>query len=149
LPHEELSQAEADELLGLEKHRASEDEYAFPAPGSSLSVPLVSADHREEFLLDVARGRIDLQKVTYQNRARNIVVLARLDLGGRPHRNPDGTEVPTPHLHLYREGHGDKVAVAVPAEAFPSLGDLWATLHHFMSYCHITRKPKFVRELFP
>jgi hypothetical protein len=34
----------------------------------------------------------------------------RLDLDGPPHRNPDDEEIPWPHLHVYREGYGDKWA---------------------------------------
>jgi hypothetical protein len=38
-----------------------------------------------------------------------MVVLVRLDLGGAPHRNPFDEEIGVPHLHLYREGFGDKI----------------------------------------
>lgn len=48
---------------------------------------------RENFLLDIRRGKIDLLKATNQNRARQTIVLVRLDLGGAPHRNPDGEEI--------------------------------------------------------
>lgn len=104
-----LTQAEADALLAMAKHRSDEERYAFPMGGQSLSIALRSADHREHFLLDLHRARINLSKVKFQKRARQVVVLARLDLGGA-HRNPDGIEVPAPHLHLYREGFGHKWA---------------------------------------
>lgn len=77
-------------------------------------MPLQSLDKREHFLLDLSRGRIDLQKVKMQNRGRQVVVLVRLYLEGALHRNPDDTEVPAPHLHVYREGYGDKWAVPGP-----------------------------------
>jgi hypothetical protein len=44
-------------------------------------------------------------KATYQNSARQVIILMRLDLDRLPHRNPDDTEVPCPHLHQYREGY--------------------------------------------
>jgi len=143
-----LTQAEADALIAMEKHRASEDRADFPMGGQSVVMQLYSADKREQFLLDLSRGRIDLLKVKMQNRGRQVVVLARLDLGGAPHRNPDDEEVPLPHLHVYREGYGDKWAMPVPAELFRDTADVWATLEDFMRFCNITLPPYIDRGLF-
>lgn len=143
-----LTQSEADALIALEKHRADDRQWDYPDLGGSISVPLVSPDRREQFVLDVSRGRIDLAKGTYQNRGRQVVVLVRLDFGGAPHRNPDGQEIASPHLHLYREGYGDKWAFAVPADRFPNLGDAWRTLDDFMRYCNVVEPPAIQRGLF-
>ena len=143
-----LTQAEADALIAMEKHRVNEHRHDFPLGGGSLAVPLQSPDRREQFLLDITRGRIDLLKGTYQNRARQVVVLVRLDFGGAPHRNPDDGEVPSPHLHIYREGYGDKWAVPAPRDQFGDTGDLWRTLEDFMRFCNITRPPHIQRGLF-
>jgi len=143
-----LTQAEADVLIAMEKHRANEDRSDFPMGGQSLVLPLQSADKREQFLLDLSRGHIDLLKVKMQNRARQVVVLVRLDLGGAPHRNPDGQEIGVPHLHIYREGYGHKWAIPVPADRFPVIGDPWTTLEDFMRFCNITQPPHIERGLF-
>ena|ERR1035437_9214056 len=143
-----LTQLEADALIAVEKHRADDTLRQYPAPGGLITVPLQSADKREQFLLDIRRGRIDLLKVTHQNRARQVVVLVRLDLGGAPHRNPDGEEIPCPHLHIYREGFGDKWAVPAPVNKFPHSSEVWRTFHDFMSYCNITKPPEIDRDLF-
>ena len=135
-----LTQADADALIAMEKRRVSEDRWVYPISGS-ISIPLTSPDKRENFLLDIDRGRIDLLKGKYQNRARQTVVLVRLDFGGAPHRNPDGVDVLCPHLHLYREGYGDKWAIAVPGASFSNLSDLGVTLDEFMKYCNITLMP--------
>ena len=145
---EELTQAEADALIAMEKHRANDDAWDYPGLGVSLSIPLVSSDKRENFILDVARGRIDLRKGTYQNRARQTVILVRLDFGGQPHRNPDGVEVSSPHLHIYREGYADKWAIPVPAVSFTDITDLWRTLEDFLRYCNITQPPNIQRGLY-
>ncbi|MBV9499496.1 MAG: hypothetical protein JO138_08980 [Acidobacteriaceae bacterium] len=97
-----ISQAEADALISMEKQRVDDKQWFFPEPGSRLAIPLTSPDKRENFMLDVTRGQIKLTKATYQNRARQAIVLMRLDLDGRPHRNPDDQEIPCPHLHIYR-----------------------------------------------
>lgn len=144
----DLSQSQADALIAMEKHRANEERHSFPVGGQLLILPLESPDKREQFILDVARGRIDLAKVKMQNRARQVVILVRIDLAGAPHRNPDGEEVPCPHLHRYREGYGDKWAEPLPAAMFSSPTDLWATLGHFCSFCHITKPPNIERGLF-
>ncbi len=99
-------------------------------------------------MLDINRGRINLDKVTYQNRARQVFPLVRLDLNGPPHRNPDGEEVACPHLHLYQEGFMDKWAFPVPTRSFRSLADLWQTLRDFMRYCNIVESPNIQRGLF-
>ena len=142
-----LTQAEADALIAMEKHRVNEDRHNFPTMGL-LVVPLQSPDKREQFLLDISRGRIDLLKGKYQNRARQVVILVRLDFGGAPHRNPDGEEISCSHLHLFREGYGDKWAMTVPVAAFPRTSDLWGTLEDFMRYCSITQPPHIERGLF-
>ena len=143
-----LTQAEADVLITMEKHRFDDTRWDYPGLGGLISIPLVSTDKRETFLLDVSRGRIDLVKGTYQNRSRQVIVLVRLDFGGQPHRNPDGQEIPSPHLHIYREGYGDKWAVPVPANRFPNLSNLWQLLQDFMRFCNITVPPFINRGLF-
>jgi hypothetical protein len=77
-----------------------------------------------------------------------MVILARLETGGPPHRNPDDSEVRCPHMHLYREGYADKWAFPVPGDLFGDLDDAWRTLHEFMAFCNITRPPEFERGLF-
>ena len=114
----------------------------------SLILPLHSPDKREQFLLDLSRGRIDLLKVKMQTRGRQVVVLVRLDLGGAPHRNPDDEEIPSPHLHVYREGFGDKWAIPIPANRFRDTTDLWTTLEDFWRFCNVTQSPHIERGLF-
>lgn len=143
-----LTQAEADALIAMKKHRVTNDRHDFPMRGESLTVPLQSPDKREHFLLDLSRGRIDVLKVKMQNRGRQVVVLVRLDLGGAPHRNPDGTEVPAPHLHVYCDGYGDKWATVVPAERFRDTSDLRATLGDFLRFCNVTQPPHIDWGLF-
>jgi len=143
-----LTQTEAEALIAMEKHRVDEERYEAPMGGQSLIVPLQSADRREQFLLDIRRGRIDLLRAKYQNRARQVVVLVRLDVGGPPHRNPNDEEIPCPHLHLYREGYGDKWAFPVPPNLFLDSSDYWIMLQDFMRYCNISKPPKFQRGLF-
>ncbi|MCO6453564.1 MAG: hypothetical protein J5I90_22470 [Caldilineales bacterium] len=142
-----LTQAEADALLALKKYRIDDTMWPYPGPGEKIIVPLESADKKESFLLDVSRGSINLAKGTYQNRARKVIVLARLDFNGPPHRNPDGIDIPCPHLHIYREGYGDKWAIVLPEGKFTDETDPWAMLQDFMNYCNIEEKPDIQKSL--
>lgn len=144
----DLTQAEADALLALEKHRVDTVQWNYPGLGGSMTIPLTSADGREPFLLDLRRARIVLTKGTYQTRCRQVVILARLDFGGAPHRNPDGKKIGSPHLHLYREGFGDKWAFPFPEDRFADSRHSWRMLEDFMRFCNIVAPPDIQRGQF-
>lgn len=141
------SQQEADDLLRMEKYYRESAVIKLPAPGEQRNIVFESADGREEFLLDLSRSRIKLSKRTFQNRARVTVILARLDLDGAPHRNPNGDEIPCPHLHIYKEGAGDKWAIRLP-DNFANLNTPADLLDEFMNYCTIVTKPKIQQFVF-
>ena len=143
-----LTQDEADKLLAMGKRSADAREWLFPAPGESVAIPLTSLDKRENFMLDVTRARIKLTKANYQNRARVAIVLMRLDLDGSPHTNPDGEEIACPHLHIYREGYGDKWAIAAPSGVYANTLDLFSTFQAFREHCNVTDPPRIEKGLF-
>ena len=129
-----LTQAEADILLSMEKHRADDERRRLPDTGGGLTVPLISVDRAELFHLDIRRGRMNLAKGTMQNRARTTAVLARIDVGGAPHRNPDGEEPRAPTF-IYIEK--DTVIVGrfqLSVEEFADPSDHWQTLLDFYAF---------------
>lgn len=142
-----IDQATADALIATPKVRANDATSHYPGAGGYLTLPLLSSDGRESFHLDIRRGGIDLLKGTYQNRARQVIVLVRLDFGGAPHRNTDGREISSPHLHIYHEGYGDKWAFEVPPDKFSRISDPWQTLQDFMRYCNIIDPPDIQRGI--
>lgn len=149
-----LSQADAENLLRMPKSfEASVVEIVFSETHSfSLNYELTSTTNRQEkFMLDLRRGgRIEQARLRYQTRAQKVYVLARLDLNGRPHRNPPGAphrpghRFTGTHLHVYLEGFGDKVAF-LPEEVLdfprPIGTDGVSWLHAFLSYCHVEPVP--------
>ena len=143
-----ITQAEADALIALEKIRVDDKAWLFPNPGEQLVIPLSSVDKRESFTLDVTRSRIKLTKSSYQNRAHQAIVLIRLDVDGAPHRNPDGIEIPCPHLHIYREGFGDKWATPAPIARYRNTQDLYSTLWEFLDHCNVIQLPQIEKGLF-
>jgi len=144
----DLTQSEADALIAMEKHRVDDTFYNFPDLGGFVTIPLISPDKKENFILDISKGKIDLQKVKYQNRARHILILLRLDMGGKPHRNPDDKEISGPHIHIYKEGYGDKWAYPIPLDKFKNIKDVFKTLEDFMRYCNITLPPNIQKGIF-
>ena len=144
----DITQAEADLLIAMEKQCADDKDYLFPEPGGRLAIALTSLDKRENFMLDITRAQIKLTKATYRNRARQAINLMRLDLDGPPHRNPDDREVPCPHLHIYREGYGDKWAIPALVDRYPNVQDLFSTLEAFMRHCNIKDVPPIQKGLF-
>lgn len=137
-----LTQQEAEALMAFPKRFVDPSPIDFPGPGDFLTRGLVSVDGRESFVLDVNRaGRIRVTKCTYQERYASTVVLVRLDVGGPPHTNPDRTEVPCPHLHVYREGYETRWAKAVPGDVFRDTSDLCETLRDFLQLCNVEDVP--------
>jgi hypothetical protein len=59
-----LTQAEADALIAMEKQRVDNKQWQFALPGTSLAIPLTSPDKRENFFLDVTRAQLKLTKAT-------------------------------------------------------------------------------------
>ena len=143
----EVTQKEADALLAMEKRCTDSNILHYSGLGGKVIAPLVSVDGNERFFLDIWRSKIALSKGTYQNRGRKTLILARLDYGGAPHRNPDGEEIDIPHLHLYKEGFGDKWAFPVPSDKFSNPSDPRLMLEDFMQYCNIINQP-IIRGLF-
>jgi hypothetical protein len=143
-----LTQEDADALLAMEKRKVDDSVFEYPSLGGAIRVHLQSPDKHELFFLDITRSQIKLTKGTYQNRARGVVILARLDFGGAPHRNPDDEEVACPHLHVYREGYGDRWAVPLPPGLFTDASDHWLLLLEFMQFVNVTDLPDIRRDLF-
>lgn len=142
-----ITTSEAMALLAMKKVAAtSKITYAFPDFGGNLEVPLKSEDGRESFALNIKRKKIVLY-ATFQTRARESIVLARLDFGAR-HKNPDGEEIGAPHLHIYKEGYGDKFAYEVPKGMLKDPEDAWQCLLDFLKYCNVEELTNIKRGLF-
>lgn len=137
-----ISQEEAIRLIEITKEREDNCIYNFPGRGVNLSIPIISEDKREKFFLDIHRGNINLKKITNQMRAHQAIILVRIDFDGKPHTNPDGTIIQSPHIHIYREGYNDKWAEPLPSD-FTNPYEAWKTLYEFMDYCNIVKKPHF------
>lgn len=118
-----LSQQEADYLMKLGKQFTSDDPLILGSGAIKIIRDLISVDGREKFLLDVYQGSLTLRKYTFQERARRIVPLVRLDIGDTlRHSNPDGCAygglIEGSHIHVYREGYDIKCALPLHGFCF-------------------------------
>jgi hypothetical protein len=155
-----LTQAEALRLLQLPKTfkpgvvsfdfsltTAFDQEFELAAHGTAP----------ERFLLDLERGRRKSLRLKFQTRAHRVYVLARLDLYGKPHRNPPlapyrpGERFTGHHLHLYTEGFAGRVAYLpeeVPGFEVPVLPiDDVSWLVAFLAFCHVAPIPSIQTTL--
>ena len=135
-----LSQEEADTLINeLKEIRNLNGPISFPGPGSYQKLDLVSPDGDHSFIVDIQRkGYMNyIKKCTYQGRFRKDIILLRLDIDGPEHTNPDGEKLPKTHLHVYKEGCGDKFAIPVPPD-IKDTDDLIQTLIDFLIYFKAT-----------
>jgi hypothetical protein len=155
-----ITQDEADFFFGMEKFPEEDKEFQFPTSGQKLTIGFTSFDKRENFLFDIYRGSIKITKITYQNRVRKAFILRRLDLDGPTHVNPEaeviplaflepfnGKEIPTPHLHIYVEGYGEKWAIPANDVLVTHDKDIFEIMEQFFNYCNVKRFPTVIKRL--
>ena len=143
-----LSQEEANSLIEyLKEIKDLSGTFPFPRPGEHKKIDLISSDGKYSFIVDVNRkGYINfLKKCTYQGRYQKDVTLLRLDIDGPENTNPDGCILPRTQLHIYREGFGDRFAIAVPPE-IKNTDDLIETLIEFLEYFSVSNTNKLEIE---
>jgi hypothetical protein len=110
-----LTDKEFEFLLSIKKKFSNESILALGPPPQKWTRELYSTDTKEFFQLDYLRGSIEISKFTLNNRYRTAIVLVRLDSRGI-HNNPDevgGQKFNGPHVHIYSEKFGDKVAYPI------------------------------------
>lgn len=143
-----LTQQEADELMAMPKKPVDVTTIEFPLPDQAKQFAALSKDGRKAFLFDVNRkGKLKLSKCTFQERYAVVEILVRLDIDGPPHVNPDGADVPCPHIHLYKEGFADKWAYPLPTGVFSNTSKLEATFVEFLGYCKVDSIPDTLMAL--
>ncbi len=137
-----LSQAEADVLISsLKKLTNSEHIVEFPQPGKKLLLECEDGNNNK-YTIDVNRGRLKPQKSTYQTRHNKSTILLRVDIEGPPHVNPNGEEIPCPHIHIYKEGYDDKWAYPLQTEINTNTLDLIQVLIDFLDYNNVKNRKK-------
>lgn len=91
----------------LEEPKQFLDEHlAMPANNEFTSLRGKGLNTQSDYLVDINRKRCIITRITFQNRVETSIILLRLDVDTKPHRNPDGEIIGGTHLHIYRENYG-------------------------------------------
>jgi hypothetical protein len=135
-----LTQLEADTLIDMKKTFVKRGTISIPH-GTDQTHDLIGDDNRERFLLDLWRGTLRLSKLKFQTRGHIVIVLARLDIDGAPHTNPDGQILNGSHLHVYREGYEDKWAFPLSHDDFRNTSNIRQIFEDLCRYCNIETLP--------
>ena len=135
----------AERLFLEEKEFFEKGEIVLPTAGKK-NYKVVS--DRNEFSLDVTKSSIAF-KCNLQKRYGTVYILRRLDVNGPPHTNPDGTVIECPHMHIYREGFGDKWAVPLSEikEVKFNVSSIAHIFSAFLEYCNIIESINIQNEL--
>lgn len=117
-----ITDTERDQLFGTPKEFTTDEMLMLGPNPIKWSRELKGLETKGIFNLDYYSGRLEL-KYSVNHRTRKSLVLLRYcshcfhtnpeDLGGEVFRNE-------PHIHLYREGYGDRYALKV-VDLFPHL----------------------------
>lgn len=132
----ELSQSEFDYLMNQEKRFEDESTILLgPAP-LQWSKKIQSTSTKDTFSLDFYRGTFRLEKYTYNHRFKQTTVLMRFDSYGE-HSNPDGERISGHHVHIYKEGFGDKFAYPASNYGIESSDTIEVVMQKILVYCNI------------
>lgn len=142
-----LTDFEARRLLNAIKELVSTRPIVFPLVQTHTTLEAISTQTNDKFLIDVQRKTLNVKKCTYQTRYKKSINLLRIDIEGPPHPNPDGTEVPCPHIHIYREGYDDKWAFPLSSKINTDQTDLVQVLIDFLEYNNIINIPNVISQI--
>lgn len=133
-----------------------EDMIKFPEQNEYILLNATSRGNiNQKYLIDINRKRAILSRCTFQKRIHNSIPLVRLDIGNKPHKNPDGEVLEGNHIHIYKEGYNLAWAYPLnhkfinqinPSFDISLLNDLsmhGTTFVNFCSFCNITKIPLF------
>lgn len=99
-----LTTSEIQDFLDEPKEFLDE-RLAMPINNDMASFRARGINTQSDYLIDINRKRCIITRITFQNRVETSVVLLRLDIDTKPHRNPDGEIVGGTHLHIYQENY--------------------------------------------
>ncbi len=148
----EISQAEADRLITMDKKRCDTKTYTFPAPGMHVEIPLVSTDDSTEFIVNLYHAIIKRNKIQGAELFERNVPLIRMCIGGKGHENPhieaplakfsglEGIDLGENHVHYYVEGYGTSwgYPITISSSLFYPLSQI---AYYFLDLCHVVDRP--------
>ncbi len=143
----ELTQSQADDYMAVKKRPTRRNSIELIAP-FDVTETLTSNEYGDIFKLDLKQGCIELDVFKLGNRAHDSFTLYRLDIDDKTHRNPDGTNITGPHLHIYKEGFNDLFAYDATKFGFTDFKDLPKLIEKFAKLANIEKLKTSVQTSF-
>lgn len=109
----------------------------WPDRGKKISIDCFSTDDKEQFEITINTSRIKVEKITYQQLYCDKTILFRIDYDGPRHQNPNGEYVGCPHIHIYKEGYGDKWAYPLSEYIDCKDDDILILFKKFLAYINV------------
>lgn len=135
-----LSRQEFDQILKLSKEFETAETVHLGPPPLRWERSLIAPLTKDTFRLHFWRGSIEIRKYTYNKTFRTAIVLGRFDSRGR-HTNPDGTVFDGPHVHIYDEQYGDRIAYPISLLNLTDDAGMHDTFKAFLSYFNVAPTP--------
>ncbi len=98
-------------LLNIqERKKYIENYFNFPRQNEFITLNAQGSQTQNNYLIDINKKQATLERVTFQGRHRVNIILLRMDIGTKPHTNPDKTLISGNHIHIYKDGYHDTFA---------------------------------------
>lgn len=119
-----------------------------PSLGEQSNISLESIEKPiEPFRITINRKQRISGNYSFLEIHGNSGILLRLDIIGPPHSNPDGTEIPCPHIHIARDDYDDSWAYAFNPSYVDNFDNLISQLYEFMRHCNIINIDNFNMQI--
>lgn len=147
-----LTTEEADRLVKAPKTITNTKDYHLPSfftnkelqerKGQVNSPLSVDGNDARLKIASARKGRTEeegkFSSVLIYSYTKDRIRAADLCSGKLCHMNPDGTIVEGPHLHVYKEEYGDRLAIPLSqCQEFKDPQNIPVTFMDFMEYCNI------------
>lgn len=135
-----LTDSEARFLLEIEKI-VTENSIDIPIDGDKCGLNLERHDNNDNVLIiHIVSSSKNKEKYTFNVVYNKCITILRIDIGGSlVHINPDGTEIPVPHMHIYRDGFDDTFAIPLP-DSFSDVDNIAKVLYDLFAYSNVINR---------
>lgn len=107
-----LSNKEYKKIMDYKKEFLYNSPIILPCKSDYLDSKIKSLDSEDLFILDITRGNLKLNKISYQTRhPLSETILLRIDTKGPRHKNPNDDCIEGPHIHIYIDEYENKWAI--------------------------------------
>lgn len=129
-----------------------EKQMEFPGFNSYIKLKVIDDDNDDNYIFDINKKQAISIRCTYQNRYNTNVILFRLDINTKKHRNPDERIISGKHIHVYTEEYQDSYAFELNDPILNLINpkfnlkrfetdNLFELFEAFAEFCRISKTP--------